>query len=82
LTDDDMNELAARAALLASLPPVENRVEVRRKLGVSARELAELVGVSRGYIHRFEKGQNVPKGDHLAALSNFYDAAEGRYIAV
>lgn len=76
----DFEDVAARAALIASLPPIEQREQARRSLGVTVGELARLVGCSRKFIRAFEKGETVPTGVQLVALSRFYDAAEGRFV--
>lgn len=36
--------------------PVPNLAAVRRELGLTQRELAEMLGVNRHYIHELEKG--------------------------
>jgi transcriptional regulator with XRE-family HTH domain len=77
---DELRVLAARQALLATLPPVDDRVAVRRALGVTVTDLARLVGCSRAWIDKFERGETVPTGERLVDLSKFYDVAEGRYV--
>ena len=82
MSHDPFEGVQARASLLASLPPVEEREEARKSLGVSISELAKMVGCSRKYIVSFEKGESVPKGDVLTRLSNFYEASQGRYVVI
>jgi transcriptional regulator with XRE-family HTH domain len=80
MTEETLADVSARAALLATLPEPEARAETRRRLGISEREMARLVGCTRAYIKRFEQGETVPTGERLVALSNFYLAAQGEYL--
>jgi len=43
--------------------------EIRRKRGISQEKLAELVGVTRSTVAKWEIGERSPKGDHLIKLS-------------
>jgi hypothetical protein len=65
-----------RARLVAELPPVEERVAVRERIGVTAKDLALIIGSARTFIFKFERGETVPKGRHLDALVKFYRAAK------
>jgi transcriptional regulator with XRE-family HTH domain len=75
MNENDLAAIAARADLIATLPPVETRKEVRRCIGVSISELARLVGCTRGFVRRVERGESVPTGEHLVQFAKFYDAA-------
>jgi DNA-binding transcriptional regulator YiaG len=77
MNDNDLAAIAARADLIATLPPAEERSTVRRGIGVSISELARLVGCTREFVRRVERGESVPTGEHLVALSQFYAAARG-----
>ena len=81
MTTEELNQVAARAELLESLPPVEERARIRRALGYSISALSRMTGCSREYIRRFEDGRTVPTGEHLVALASFFDAARGRRVA-
>jgi predicted transcriptional regulator len=80
MTDQEVEQaletLAGRAKLLATLPPVEEREKLRRRLGVTSIELAKLVGTNRGTLRRIEQGTAIPKGRVLLALAKFYAAAQ------
>jgi transcriptional regulator with XRE-family HTH domain len=43
---------------------------LREEQGLSISELARLSGVSRGYLHLIEKGENNPTQEKLAAIAN------------
>jgi len=76
MNENDLAAITARADLIATLPPVEERSIVRRRIGVSISELARLVRCTREYIRRVERGESVPTGDRLVQLSRFYGAAQ------
>jgi repressor LexA len=48
----------------------EKLAGLRKKKGLSQEELAELVGVTRSTVAKWEIGNRVPKGDHLMKLSD------------
>ena len=48
----------------------ERLKEARRRKRLSQEELAELVGVTRSTVAKWEIGNRVPKGDHLMKLSD------------
>ena len=68
--------VAERARLVAELPPVEERVAIRERIGVTAKDLALVIGSARTFIYKFERGETVPRGRHLDALVKFYRAAK------
>jgi len=76
MNENDLAAIAARADLIATLPPVEERRTVRRRIGVWISELARLVGCTREFVRRVERGESVPTGEHLVTLSQFYAAAQ------
>jgi transcriptional regulator with XRE-family HTH domain len=43
---------------------------IREKQGMSLTDLAKNSGVSRGYLHLIEKGENSPTQEKLAAIAN------------
>src|SRR5437879_4422141 len=67
--------LDERAALIASLPSVEERTAIRKQWGVSVSEMSRRWGVSRDYVRLYERGGTVPTGRRLRALVAFYKAA-------
>ena len=45
----------------------------RRSLSISQEELADLVGTNQKQISRYERGENIPTGDVLAAMARALD---------
>jgi hypothetical protein len=74
-----LEEIAARAELLAQLPAVNERATLREKARVSQREAARAIGVTPGWLRRFETGLGVRLTDEkLMALTKLYDACRGQ----
>ena len=72
-----------RIAAAGALPRIEDRVHLRRALGIQQREIAAAVGVSTQSVWAWETGRSEPKGDHrvryaelLAAMRRRLDEAE------
>jgi transcriptional regulator with XRE-family HTH domain len=57
-----IDALLAEANARRTLPPVEVRRLLRRRLGISQQELADALGVSRPALSRWESGQRSPRG--------------------
>ena len=45
----------------------------RRQKGLSQEKIAEMLGVSRQAVTKWELGQTTPSSDNLIALANLYD---------
>lgn len=60
-----VDRLLARIAVLKALPTPERRAELRKNVGLSQRELAEMLGVSNATIGHWESGIRTPKIEHL-----------------
>jgi transcriptional regulator with XRE-family HTH domain len=69
----------ARIHVRRSLPEPALRVALRRRAGLTQRELAEILGVDRTAIAHWEAGRRHPEGkrltDYVEALQAFEDAA-------
>ncbi len=65
----------------ADLPPPETRRRVRVQAGVTQRQLADALGVSRPALTHWERGAREPRGlrrvDYAEALSILAAASEG-----
>ena len=46
--------------------------ELREKRGVSRRILAELCGLSKNMVSRYERGERVPSIDEAAQLADYF----------
>jgi DNA-binding transcriptional regulator YiaG len=53
-------------------------VKLRRDLGVTQEELAEMIGAFRETVARWETGKNEPRGANLKALRELQKKAKGR----
>jgi len=49
----------------------ESLTEIRNKLGLSQRKMAELLGIPPNTLFRWEKGDTAPDAKHLAAIYSF-----------
>ena len=47
----------------------ENLIKIRKRQGLSQEKLAELIGVSRGSISKWETGKKTPNADNIAELA-------------
>jgi len=56
--------------------------ELRDKKGTSQEKVAELVGVSRQAVTKWEKGQTVPSSDNLIALASIYGTSIDELVGV
>jgi len=63
----EVAELVARAELASRLPSPERGRLIRERAGVTQLELAAAVGVSKGALERWERGEARPRGRHAAA---------------
>jgi len=55
---------------VSNSPPIAGRLaEERQRLGFSQQKLADLCASNRKSIARYERGENVPGGDFLAAFA-------------
>lgn len=52
------------------LPDIHERIMLREASGLSARQLAAVVGVSFNTIYRWERGERVPKGANRVAYAD------------
>lgn len=57
-----IDDLVAEAKRRAPLPPVSARKSIRLEAGLSQSEVAEVCGVDRATISRWESGERVPHG--------------------
>jgi DNA-binding transcriptional regulator YiaG len=73
--ENTLTTLSGRARLLEQLPPVENREQMRRQLGVSLSEFARILGVAWITAKRIEAGASIPRGDVLVNAARFYAVA-------
>lgn len=62
-----IDQLVHRALLRASLPEPAHRRALREKAGLSQAEVAEALGVSRPAVVRWERGERMPRRQHLDA---------------
>ena len=51
--------------------------ELRKKAGLSQEELANLVGVSRQAVQKWEAGSSRPDLDNLTALAGYFNVTPG-----
>ncbi|MEH0551242.1 helix-turn-helix transcriptional regulator [Streptomyces sp. B21-101] len=69
----------ARIHVRRSLPEPAQRVALRKRSGLTQKELAEILGVDRTAIAHWEAGRRHPEGkrlaDYVEALQAFEDAA-------
>ena len=66
--DDPLDAILARQARLRELPTPPIRRALRRHHGLSQGELAELLGVDRASVSRYEAGERSPR----AAIAERY----------
>jgi transcriptional regulator with XRE-family HTH domain len=60
------DRLRARIRVVQALPPVEKRIELRERAGLSRADLATAIGVTPGAVWLWEKGKRQPTGPWLA----------------
>ena len=51
----------------------QNLKRLRERKRLSRRVLSELCGLSKNRIARYERGEQVPTGDALKSLADFFD---------
>lgn len=60
-----VDEILARGRRRRRLPPPEVRRLLRERAGLTQREIAEALDVSRVCVTRYETGARTPRGDEL-----------------
>lgn len=73
-----LNEVRERVAARRSLPDLDGRRELRRRNGLSLEEIAQVVGVSKVTVSKWERGVCEPRGDHLRAYVEVLGVLRGR----
>jgi DNA-binding transcriptional regulator YiaG len=77
-SEDPVADLVARvrAAKQAKLPPARSRKRIRETAGVSARDVARVLGVNVMSVLRWEDGKATPTPEHAIAYRRLLDALE------
>ncbi len=70
---DPLSHALAGAAPRRRLPDLEMRRLLRQTCGLSQRQLADAVGVTRASVARYELGLRTPRGDELARYVDALD---------
>ena len=66
--------LAAGAERRLVLPEPERRKAIRVAAGVTQREVASLIGVTKVTIHRYESGDREPRGERRVRYAEALEA--------
>jgi DNA-binding transcriptional regulator YiaG len=74
----DEADLVSRIRRAAVLPPPEERVALRRRLGIQQAEVARAVGVSVQTVWAWEHGRSEPTGERRTAYSRLLAEMAGR----
>jgi DNA-binding XRE family transcriptional regulator len=72
-----IEEIRDRSRASLGLPEPAARRAIRKNAGVTVRELAAVVGVSRQAVNLWETGKRKPSGDYLTRYVEALDACRG-----
>ena len=73
-----LDALLVRKQERVELPPPSERRALRKALGLTLQEVAELVGCSHVAVVHWEKGQRTPQGGNLTRYRELLDALRDR----
>jgi transcriptional regulator with XRE-family HTH domain len=75
-----VDELLEQARARRALPPAPVRRFLRERVGVTQAELAEVLGVERPTVTRYESGAREPRGDLRVAYAGLLERLAGEEV--
>ena len=76
--EQKLDALLVRKQVRVELPSPSERRALRKALGLTLHEVAELVGCSHVAVLNWEKGQRTPQGENLSRYRELLDALRKR----
>lgn len=73
---NDSESLIAVVRNRLGLPDLERRLSIRESAGVSATEMARVIGCTRQAVRNWETGRRTPRGDHLTAYADLLNSLQ------
>jgi DNA-binding transcriptional regulator YiaG len=76
-----LDAVEAKIAARRTLPPPRLRRMLREDLGLSQEDIAQVLGVHRETVSRWERGACYPRGRHLVAYVELLQRLKGQVAA-